>query len=262
MQEKIPHKAVGTCFESTNRQVIFMINALRNCLFFRRLWRSEYPEPVVTRSLFKDFFVIHRAMKQNQSPLDRGEPWLSLAAIDELRNIVQPSARVLEYGSGGSTVFFAKHCHSVLTIEHDQQWHDLLKEKLSQLNIDNVNLQHVGPEACTDLSEIDPHAGFGSTGQEFADMSFKAYVQAPSAFSTQKFDIISIDGRARPACIRQSLDMLAPGGVLIVDNAERQHYAKVLGRQPWCDWKTIKAAGPNICQWGWSMTQFVHCPKQ
>jgi predicted O-methyltransferase YrrM len=44
------------------------------------------------------------------------------------------------------------------------------------------------------------------------------------------FDLIVVDGRARPACLAAAVGHLAPDGVLVFDNAAREHYAAELAR--------------------------------
>src|SRR5262249_9447946 len=41
------------------------------------------------------------------TPLDLGIPWVNYQALEWLSRIVNPRMRVFEWGSGGSTVFFA-----------------------------------------------------------------------------------------------------------------------------------------------------------
>src|SRR5208283_402812 len=52
-----------------------------------------------------------------KTPLELGVPWFSQSAIDFLESYVKPSMRVFEYGSGGSTIFFARRAKSVDSIE-------------------------------------------------------------------------------------------------------------------------------------------------
>ena len=53
----------------------------------------------------------------------RSEPWLTEGAIDFLSHFVRPGFRVLETGSGASTLWFAKRAKSVVSIEDDPDWY-------------------------------------------------------------------------------------------------------------------------------------------
>ncbi len=117
-------------------------------------------------------------------------PWLTADANRFLANNLQPNFRVLEFGSGRSTRYFAKHCASVTTVEHDPRW----IRKLEHARLPNVT-----------LLPADPHA----------------YAAAADSLPDQAFDLILIDGLDRLACLERSLPRLAPGGTLLLDNANR-----------------------------------------
>ncbi|MBN8710079.1 MAG: hypothetical protein J0I10_11890, partial [Verrucomicrobia bacterium] len=54
--------------------------------------------------------------------------------------------------------------------------------------------------------------------------SFREYATAIERVGVSGFDAVLVDGRARPSCIMHSLDKVKPGGLLVVDNAERDYY--------------------------------------
>jgi len=74
-----------------------------------------------------------RAFRHNvingASPLDLELPWFSYAAIDFLAERLSPDMQVCEYGSGGSTLFFARRARQVLSIEDNQKWFELVTER-------------------------------------------------------------------------------------------------------------------------------------
>jgi hypothetical protein len=53
---------------------------------------------------------------------------------------------------------------------------------------------------------------------------FRNYVCQIDPYPDNYFDIVSIDGRARPSCIMHSVSKVKVGGMLILDNAERKYY--------------------------------------
>lgn len=59
---------------------------------------------------------------RGQDTLRIGYPWIALGAILALERLLQPMWRVLELGSGGSTVFWAKRCAAVQSLETDAEW--------------------------------------------------------------------------------------------------------------------------------------------
>jgi hypothetical protein len=50
-------------------------------------------------------------------------PWLGYRAIRHLEGLLEPDWKVLEFGSGMSTLWFAKRCHTVVSIEDNEQWY-------------------------------------------------------------------------------------------------------------------------------------------
>jgi hypothetical protein len=78
----------------------------------------------------------------NQTPLDVGLPWFSYAAIDFLTGFLRPSMSVFEYGTGGSTVFFARKVQIVTSTEDNIVWLQKVKERLERTALTNVTLQH------------------------------------------------------------------------------------------------------------------------
>lgn len=131
------------------------------------------------------------------------EPWLTREAITYLERILKPSDKVLEYGMGGSTVWFSKRALRVDSIEHDLSWFDLVLKAVQQDPLLNVGLHHVPP-----------------------DNDFEQYVQFGRKLGEGGggFDVVVVDGRRRVRCIRAISEFVLPGGLLVLDNAERPHY--------------------------------------
>jgi len=125
-------------------------------------------------------------------------PWLTAEANKILESKVQPEWHVLEFGSGRSTYYFAKHCASVTTIEHDPRW----MQKLKMANLANVTLIKARPEK---------------------------YAEAIAEVNRETYDLILIDGRQRIECFNRSLPMLAQEGLMIFDNANRYFPSKSHG---------------------------------
>src|SRR5580765_7923492 len=67
-----------------------------------------------------------------KTPLDLELPWFSYAAIDFLECFLESHMKVCEYGSGGSTVFFAQRVKSVFSIEDNTQWFELVCARLER----------------------------------------------------------------------------------------------------------------------------------
>ncbi len=117
--------------------------------------------------------------------------------------------KVLEFGVGASTLFFASRSSSVLGFEHDIMWANKTKAHAELENYSHVEIQRLDRPYSADVERV---------------------------VGAKKFDIISIDGRDRVKCLEEvlRLDLLATDGILVLDNMERisgedRRYAPMMG---------------------------------
>jgi predicted O-methyltransferase YrrM len=160
--------------------------------------------------------VAHNVIN-GKTPLDLEIPWFSYAAIDFLESFVKPEMSVFEYGSGGSTVFFARRAKRVISVEDNPKWYEWVKRRLEQHSLDNASLR---------LCEFNFKQPIG-----FED---SAYLQA---IPEEAFDVIVVDGseewtQVRPICFEKAESRVKEGGIIIVDDSWRypdlrkSHHAK------------------------------------
>lgn len=71
----------------------------------------------------------YESLVRGDSAFILGYPWLSFGAIVELEHLVNKKMRVLEFGSGGSTLFWANNCESIKSFETNSRWYRKVKEK-------------------------------------------------------------------------------------------------------------------------------------
>lgn len=72
--------------------------------------------------------------------LDCELPWITKEAVVKLDEELDDSDNVLEFGSGGSTIFFAKRCARVTSIETSSEWLVKTRAKLNEQGVENVKL--------------------------------------------------------------------------------------------------------------------------
>lgn len=130
-----------------------------------------------------------QAINENSNPV----PWISYAAINFLSGRVRPEFEVFEYGSGNSTLWWAKNAGRVVSCEHDEVWYTQLKGKIPE----GVTYVHESLESGRYPSMIKSHG---------------------------HFDIVMIDGRERVECSNHAITQLKDGGVIVFDNSERARY--------------------------------------
>jgi hypothetical protein len=156
--------------------------------------------------------------------LRRPLPWLSFGAIKYFETHLPANARVFEYGSGGSTLYWLDCGASCVSIEHDPAWYDTVRSRLPRGAL--VDYRLVQPDRIdTDLmgDPADPY-DYRSADRDLRPFSFQNYVTQIDTFADGWFDLILIDGRARPACIRHGARKVRIGGWLVLDNADRDYY--------------------------------------
>lgn len=170
--------------------------------------------------------------KQKDYLLRHACPWLAFDAILALRERMRPGMRVFEYGSGGSTLFWlANQASQIVSIEHDPAWFQVISAKVQGQSV--VDLRLIQPELGW-VSEglhdpADPDL-YQSDDIEFRGYTFQKYASQIDAFPDAHFDILLVDGRARPSCIAHGAGKVKEGGLLILDNAERAYYTAQLSQ--------------------------------
>ncbi|MGF1534205.1 MAG: hypothetical protein ACFCUI_10915 [Bernardetiaceae bacterium] len=185
-------------------------------------------------TFFKCFVVYLEWRKQvlsGSSPLELSLPWVTVLSKNYMVDFLvrRPAAKVFEYGSGGSTLFFLRYAEQVVTVEHDRTWFDKVKSLLEQHpkrsnwegflfepeKINSMNAKPADPSNPGDYYTQD---------EQYADCVFEQYAKQIDAYPDDFFDLVLVDGRSRPACVQHSLPKIRTGGWLVVDNAEREYY--------------------------------------
>jgi protein-L-isoaspartate O-methyltransferase len=151
-----------------------------------------------TRSLIEGF-----CQDENGNSL----PWMTYPFIDFIKTQLNKEQTLFEYGSGSSTLFFAKRVKQVVSLESDPDWFAFMKQKIAKLEIKNIDLIYL-------------EGALGSA-------DYENFAVTKSQEINQKFDIILIDSLKRSACAKNCLKALNEGGMVILDDSERKHYQKI-----------------------------------
>ena len=161
---------------------------------YKKLIRRILPRKFVTALRFYKIFnhgFGHSNTKDAFSVDASGNPipWLTYPCIEFIETLNLSHCRVFEYGSGASTLYWAKKTQSVIAVERDRDWF----QKLKPLMPPNVELIHCNNE--------------------------DKYPYTISNFSGE-FDIIIIDGAVRYPSLFAAEPKLSADGVIIFDNIE------------------------------------------
>lgn len=142
-------------------------------------------------------------------------PWITTDALDLLDAQLRPHHRVVEWGSGGTTAWLARRVAHVTSVEGARPWHDTLRARLDAQQVTNVDLHLV------DSDEL----GYETPEHE------AAYAGAATHLAPGSLDVAFVDGEYRDTCTQRAVELLRPGGLLVLDNAET--YLPSDSRSPW-----------------------------
>ncbi len=162
--------------------------------------------------------------------LEKPSPWISFEALDFVQGYLKErrDLRIFEYGSGGSTLFWLNlEIDNCVSIEHDPDWFDVIRKRATIYQNKALDYRLVLPELIAgNLDANDPANPefYLSTAPIFANHSFYRYATQIDEFPDAYFDLILVDGRSRPACLVHSVPKVKPGGIIILDNADRDYY--------------------------------------
>jgi hypothetical protein len=168
-------------------------------------------------------------------------PWLPYIVTTFLDGYLTPEMEAFEWGSGGSTLWLARRVKQVVSVEHNPSWFERLPDRG---NVEKLLIEP-GPGAIR-ADKADPLAYYSEC---LGDVNLKRY--ATEIVSRGEFDLVLVDGRARPSCLLHAQPHVKPGGVLVLDNTERAYYLKHTAYlfQDW-DRMDVLGHGPKLSyQW-------------
>lgn len=121
-------------------------------------------------------------------------PWLSYDATRILERRLSPGSSVLEFGSGMSTLWFARRAGFVRSVEGCEAWYQKVRSFIKAEGIQNVDY-------ILAVSESD-------------------YVMAGDA-GGRAYDMVIVDGDFRSECVRHAVKWLKRPGILYLDNSDK-----------------------------------------
>lgn len=162
----------------------------------------------------------------------------SVSMYCEFLAFLPAKADVLEWGLGGSTLFFPKYVEggTWTTIEHDVQWAAKLQ---SHIDANPSTFPYLSKSRFELVSRAGPLQPWTDGTLE----EYRQYIEAPATLN-RRFDVVVVDGRARVECagsiVRNKLLRSADSYVFVV-SAARSHQAT--------DGATITALAPDLTTW-------------
>lgn len=146
--------------------------------------------------------------ERNAATLGLRSPWWPYRAIEWMAGALPAGARVFEYGGGGSTLWLEDRGAVVTVAEHDEAWYEQLAGQIA-------------PQ--TQLL-FRPAMESGTITSVAARGYYDGYVAAIEDQRSDSLDLVIVDGRARVECVRRALPKVRPGGLLLLDDTDRDRY--------------------------------------
>ena len=169
---------------------------------------------------------------------------------------IKDKSKMLEWGGGGSTLYFPRLVENYISIEHNQEWYETLKPQL----LDNVELHFVPlhkekfddeelSELSLDQNAMDILEGTEEWYNQFGNSEIYTvddrihwntrgrfdwhcgldYIKKPMELSYRNYDVILVDGRCRTMCAYMAKYLLKDDGYLLFhDFNNRPYYHGIL----------------------------------
>jgi hypothetical protein len=174
-------------------------------------------------------------------------PWITFRARDYLDEYLDSTKRVFEFGSGGSTLYFSARAGEITSVDHDSRWSRAVSVLLTQNRLQNCRLLVVPPAPVSNTAGTDPSdpEHYVSGDDAHSGLHFGRYASTIDDYPPNHFDVVMIDGRARPSCFMHAREKVKPGGLLILDNSERAHYRRMFEALDHDEWQCLRFFGPG-----------------
>lgn len=190
-------------------------------------WRYRLFRPIIK--------LRYRYFRKKNNPT----PWLSPGATMFFDDWLTKEKVGAEFGSGISTVFFAKRSKKVVSIEHFEPWYTKVVDLFKEEGLTNIDYRFIevikGEDENQSIPDkIKPY--FEDSKSFDIKWEFEKYFSVLQDFDDEYFDYVLVDGRARPECVFYSIDKLKSGGLMVLDNSERSRYSIVFNALS--DWES------------------------
>ena len=182
---------------------------------------------------------------------DVAVPWIPHAMRAIIESHISEDSIVFEWGIGGSTRWFAERVLWVTSVEHDCEWEEWWHNNYESTyeNVTPLYIPPVGSDVLTGMLS-DPQAYRSSC----VPGNFRNYASVIDKCGM--YDVILVDGRARASCMYHAISHVRPGGLLVLDNTDRDWYLlRIAGMLIEWDRIDVDGHGPHL-DYKWKATCF------
>ncbi|MDG1097680.1 MAG: hypothetical protein P8N23_08815 [Methylophilaceae bacterium] len=99
----------------------------------RKIIPERYIKQFMNFKILASNYGQYESIKQSACIDNEGNkiPWYTYPAIEYLNNINFKDKRILEFGSGNSSEYWAVRSLDVISVEHDKEWYQKVKEDIT-----------------------------------------------------------------------------------------------------------------------------------
>lgn len=126
-------------------------------------------------------------------------PWMNYSIVSILEKRLMKDFNLFEFGSGYSTLFYSRLVKMVHSVEYDKEWYAQIQKRVPE----NVKLTFLPNDIDGDYCRV-------------------------VKLDHEKYDVVIVDGRDRVNCVKQSIDCLSEGGVIVLDDSDRARYQSAI----------------------------------
>lgn len=154
---------------------------------------------------FRAFLRIPMALLNRITGKCKIQPWIVPEAIYWLKQNMGKEWQVFEFGCGWSTIWYAKHCYKIVSIEDNQNWYDIVKQRILKQKVQNCDLRMV---------KLDD------------------FITGITSFPDAYFDLVIVDSSEviktlRIDAVKAAMLKVKPGGYILLDDSDRPQYESV-----------------------------------
>jgi predicted O-methyltransferase YrrM len=134
-------------------------------------------------------YLHYKLFLEKKKPFEERCLWVNIGLNKYIKDYVNKNMQILEFGAGGSTLFFSDNCEKVDSVEESEDWKKIVKNNFKKNNVKFYNSKKL-----------------------------------PS--KKNKYDIVLVDGGDRKRYSKLALDYVKDNGIVIIDNIEREKEKK------------------------------------
>jgi hypothetical protein len=156
-------------------------------------------------------------------------PYMNYPVVNLLQGRLNKTMRMFEYGSGYSTLFFSRLVGDLVSLEYDRPWYEKISKELPKNAHIIFVTNDVDASYCRSITQVEG-----------------------------LFDIVLVDGRDRVNCIKHALGKLSEGGILVLDDSQRERYKEGIEHAVGQGFKRLDLAGLKPTEYGMETTTIFY----